>query len=94
MFQTLLGAIRSDIVNTYLKVTIQKNTTGDQKSEEKKSVNQENVSFLKPGPNTTITSSSQNNQASSIKHQASDKVGRNDPCPCGSGKKYKKCHGK
>ncbi len=23
----------------------------------------------------------------------SDKVGRNDPCPCGSGKKYKKCCG-
>jgi preprotein translocase subunit SecA len=22
-----------------------------------------------------------------------DKIGRNDPCPCGSGKKYKKCHG-
>jgi SEC-C motif-containing protein len=22
------------------------------------------------------------------------RVGRNDPCPCGSGKKYKKCHGK
>jgi uncharacterized protein YecA (UPF0149 family) len=21
------------------------------------------------------------------------KAGRNDPCPCGSGKKYKKCHG-
>ncbi|HNM81897.1 MAG TPA: SEC-C metal-binding domain-containing protein [Rhodocyclaceae bacterium] len=21
-------------------------------------------------------------------------VGRNDPCPCGSGKKYKQCHGK
>ena len=25
---------------------------------------------------------------------AGPKVGRNDPCPCGSGKKYKKCHGK
>ncbi|MGD0498320.1 MAG: SEC-C metal-binding domain-containing protein [Bryobacteraceae bacterium] len=24
----------------------------------------------------------------------SDKVGRNSPCPCGSGKKYKKCHGR
>lgn len=24
---------------------------------------------------------------------SSEKVGRNDPCPCGSGKKYKKCHG-
>jgi preprotein translocase subunit SecA len=21
------------------------------------------------------------------------KIGRNEPCPCGSGKKYKKCHG-
>jgi len=26
--------------------------------------------------------------------QAEKKVGRNDPCPCGSGKKYKNCHGK
>lgn len=25
---------------------------------------------------------------------AAAKIGRNDPCPCGSGKKYKKCHGK
>jgi len=24
----------------------------------------------------------------------SSKIGRNDPCPCGSGKKYKNCHGK
>ena len=23
---------------------------------------------------------------------ATDRVGRNDPCPCGSGKKYKNCH--
>jgi preprotein translocase subunit SecA len=27
------------------------------------------------------------------KQATSDKVGRNDPCPCGSGKKYKRCHG-
>jgi preprotein translocase subunit SecA len=26
-------------------------------------------------------------------HRSEPKVGRNDPCPCGSGKKYKKCHG-
>jgi preprotein translocase subunit SecA len=25
--------------------------------------------------------------------QAGPKIGRNDPCPCGSGKKYKNCHG-
>ncbi len=29
-----------------------------------------------------------------IRHESGAKVGRNDPCPCGSGKKYKKCHGK
>ena len=27
-------------------------------------------------------------------HGSSQKVGRNDPCPCGSGKKFKRCHGK
>jgi preprotein translocase subunit SecA len=27
-----------------------------------------------------------------VRHDGA-KVGRNDPCPCGSGKKYKKCHG-
>jgi preprotein translocase subunit SecA len=27
------------------------------------------------------------------KRRTAKKVGRNDPCPCGSGKKYKKCHG-
>jgi preprotein translocase subunit SecA len=31
--------------------------------------------------------------AAPAQRRAGDKVGRNDPCPCGSGKKYKKCHG-
>jgi preprotein translocase subunit SecA len=31
---------------------------------------------------------------SAPKNAEGEKVGRNDPCPCGSGKKYKKCHGK
>ena len=37
-------------------------------------------------------------QERSEKHQPfvrqGEKIGRNDPCPCGSGKKYKQCHGK
>jgi len=28
-----------------------------------------------------------------VRQAVSDKVGRNDPCPCGSGSKYKRCHG-
>jgi preprotein translocase subunit SecA len=31
--------------------------------------------------------------AQTAQRRTGDKVGRNDPCPCGSGKKYKKCHG-
>ncbi len=32
--------------------------------------------------------------SSAMKNADGEKVGRNDPCPCGSGKKYKQCHGK
>ncbi|MFZ0305482.1 MAG: preprotein translocase subunit SecA [Terracidiphilus sp.] len=33
------------------------------------------------------------NGSEPTQRRTGDKVGRNDPCPCGSGKKYKKCHG-
>ncbi len=42
------------------------------------------------GGGSSESSTSQKPQT--VKREA-DKVGRNDPCPCGSGKKYKKCHG-
>jgi preprotein translocase subunit SecA len=32
-------------------------------------------------------------EARTVRKRPEDKVGRNDPCPCGSGKKYKHCHG-
>ena len=35
---------------------------------------------------------SEKNKSITVKREG-EKVGRNDPCPCGSGKKYKKCHG-
>jgi len=36
----------------------------------------------------------ENDQVRKTPAQAGPKIGRNDPCPCGSGKKYKQCHGK
>ena len=43
----------------------------------------------KPQLNNTL-----NRQRSSTQNPSKNlKVGRNDPCPCGSGKKYKLCHG-
>jgi preprotein translocase subunit SecA len=54
----------------------------------------------KPADDGMIYHGSRSNQDAALKTSAAqtqrrsaDKVGRNDPCPCGSGKKYKKCHG-
>ena len=41
-----------------------------------------------------VTSQTKTPSRSIAVGQKTDKVGRNDPCPCGSKKKYKKCHGK
>jgi preprotein translocase subunit SecA len=44
------------------------------------------------GATSTVSSASKPEGATVVR--AGDKVGRNDPCPCGSGKKYKHCHGR
>jgi preprotein translocase subunit SecA len=44
-------------------------------------------------PKQQLTFSGAPKEAAAPAKRSQDKVGRNDPCPCGSGKKYKKCHG-
>ncbi|MDW8280022.1 MAG: preprotein translocase subunit SecA [bacterium] len=51
-----------------------------------------NFISLKQNKNFTLTLNE--NQTNNQKFLINKKVGRNDLCPCGSGKKYKKCHGK
>ena len=53
---------------------------------------QEEKKFLKPLPEVPFATVQP--RAKVIDLVTSTKVGRNDPCPCGSGKKYKKCCGK
>jgi preprotein translocase subunit SecA len=43
------------------------------------------------GNKTEIESESNDKATVRVPFVRSDKVGRNEPCPCGSGKKYKKC---
>jgi preprotein translocase subunit SecA len=47
----------------------------------------------RPQPKLTLNRGDEPAAATVPVHRAENKVGRNDPCPCGSGKKYKKCHG-
>jgi preprotein translocase subunit SecA len=57
----------------------------------------ENVRLQHGDPDATLTGDAGEAPAAekvqpTVRH--TQKVGRNDPCPCGSGKKYKHCHGK
>ena len=47
-----------------------------------------------PQPANPMAEASQAGREARTVRRDHPKVGRNDPCPCGSGKKYKKCHGK
>lgn len=62
------------------------------------SVNTQTTTSPKPSPSKLILSGPESSSVDSSskntgKKSTDEKVGRNDPCPCGSGKKYKKCHG-
>jgi preprotein translocase subunit SecA len=50
------------------------------------------MSSLKTGRENLATNSGE--QKTNAPIRVEKKVGRNDSCPCGSGKKYKNCHGK
>ncbi|MDE6178266.1 MAG: SEC-C domain-containing protein, partial [Duncaniella sp.] len=47
-----------------------------------------------PGENAARQASAGQAQAPAQPVKAGPRINRNDPCPCGSGKKYKNCHGK
>jgi preprotein translocase subunit SecA len=81
MFQKLLGAIQSEIVNTFFKVSITQNLPVEQEGDNEEKEAEDKKEDTEP---------------KKIEQAVHDpnKVGRNDPCPCGSGKKFKKCCGR
>lgn len=86
LFKELQAAIRSQVVNTIFKV-------GVQMRQETRDMGQ--VQYKKPEAQSLSNVSGQH-ISKSMSHVANGHVapvGRNDPCPCGSGKKYKRCHG-
>jgi preprotein translocase subunit SecA len=87
MFSHLMNNIRGNIVNTIFRVNV-----GPVPSEQP----QEKLSFSGAATEVeqfgAVKDSAQSEKKNSpIVHV--DKIGRNDPCPCGSGKKFKKCCG-
>ncbi len=77
MFEELTQGIRDEFVRYIYRVEL---------------VRQDEPS--RPRPQRVVTSHGDEEENTGAAPQAkSDKVGRNAPCPCGSGRKYKKCHG-
>lgn len=100
LFEEMLDSIGSEVLNIIFKFTTQ--TPEEQQSKApRRSPIPSNVRTVHDsttglGYSQDLTPA-ENEAARSGKKQpvkVAPKVGRNDPCPCGSGKKYKNCHGK
>ena len=94
MFDEMIAQIKLEVAKIMLHVTKQEKT-----AERKSAVSITSASMDRSaidGMNIegeTVPNKSSNEKAQPIKNDG-PKVGRNDPCPCGSGKKYKNCCGK
>jgi preprotein translocase subunit SecA len=86
MFTQLLDTINIDMVKGLCSVNIERTNVDSEETNNAQNVEAEQVTIQKQSsvPKKTAI----NRQPAKRK-----KVGRNDPCPCGSGKKYKHCHG-
>jgi preprotein translocase subunit SecA len=100
LFSHLMENIRSTTVRTIFKLSLVSTQSKAQTMSQPKNVQyqgaEENAAQFGAAKENGSTDSPQTGEASAPQKPIinSDKVGRNDPCPCGSGKKYKKCCGK
>ncbi len=91
LFASMLESIKRDVTQTLMNVQIR--SEADVAAAEAPHT-PENVQYHHADYEEALGNSEP--QASEHKPfvRSGEKVGRNDPCPCGSGKKYKQCHGK
>ncbi|MBO0481629.1 preprotein translocase subunit SecA [Candidatus Enterococcus courvalinii] len=82
MFEDMVGAIEYEVTRLFMKAEIRQN------------VQREQVSQGEASHATEASAEEKSNTSAKKQPVQVNKVGRNDPCPCGSGKKYKNCHGK
>jgi preprotein translocase subunit SecA len=95
MFSALLENIRSSIVNTIFKINIvaEAPLEAPAKNLQFKGAS-ENVEQFSASAKASADKGAMNSETKQSPIVNEDKIGRNDPCPCGSGKKYKRCCGK
>ncbi|MEE9304521.1 MAG: preprotein translocase subunit SecA [Thiotrichaceae bacterium] len=96
MFESLLDKIKHDVVVFLLRVEVQQPEEVEQYAEhpeqEMELIHEDAGSELELEPQSHEPFTAP--QPVETFEREGKKVGRNEPCPCGSGKKYKQCHGK
>ena len=86
MFVDMLGRFEADVVEKMYSVQIAAEQDVDRIEEIRRRRHQQMMA-------AQVASRRVEEAPATVVKREADKVGRNDPCPCGSGKKYKKCHG-
>jgi preprotein translocase subunit SecA len=92
LFGQLLDSVKNEVTKTLMTVRVQSSEQIEQAAEAMESRAEQiaNVTYTAP----TETGEVQTTVDAGTQVAAVPRVGRNEPCPCGSGKKYKHCHGK
>ena len=92
LFSLMLEAVRTEVTRILMVVKIKTEEEVETVVEKQEQTELKNVQYQHAGYDEALEkANADNKEAPFVRGQ---KVGRNDPCPCGSGKKYKQCHGK
>ncbi|OZI20108.1 preprotein translocase subunit SecA [Bordetella genomosp. 9] len=95
LFSGMLDRIRDDVVKVLMTVRIQSQEQVAEAEAEAAQPHVQNVQYQHADYDEALAAGEDERpQGQQPVRNALPKVGRNDPCPCGSGKKYKQCHGK
>jgi preprotein translocase subunit SecA len=97
LFEGLLDVLKTDVVTILSKIRVQQQEEVE-KMEAQRQAQAEQAARRAQAQHATAENQLADDEADAASPQTvvrdERKVGRNEPCPCGSGKKYKQCHGK
>jgi preprotein translocase subunit SecA len=100
MFGQMLDSVRDEVTKNLMTVRVQSRDQLDlaAQSLEQSAQNIQNITYTSPDElgDAQVTMSESETESLNAKQPfvAGSRIGRNDACPCGSGKKFKLCHGK
>ncbi len=97
LFRQLIDMVKNEVTKTLMTVQVQSPTQLGQAAEdmEQRAESIANLTYSAPTETGDVEVTVDERTLSvQQKVAAGGRVGRNDPCPCGSGQKYKQCHGK